>query len=79
MDPRIVMPFSTRALKRAFDAVADPADWRNPIDAMIPAGHRDVTAAAIDFYTATPASFADVDGDFFNVTAVGYRNGPAGP
>ena len=64
-------------LQRAFDAVADPTDWRNPIAARVSLARRDVTLAAIEFYTATKATVAFRGRDCL-VQSVGYRMGPAG-
>lgn len=73
-------------LKRAFDAVANPADWKAPIDARVT---RDVLARAnvtiedileaVEFFTATTATVSTPDmHGARSVRADGYRRGPAG-
>lgn len=81
------MPDNPR-LRAAFDAVADRADWRAPINVlvMVPADvlaeFRALISEAVEFYTATEPTFHawDRHGDQVEVRvgAVGYRNGPAG-
>jgi len=73
--------FTREELKAAFDKVADKADWRGPICAVIPAKDWPVTHAAIGFFCATDSNREVVDdhGEWLKVTAVGYRMGPAGP
>jgi hypothetical protein len=69
-------------LKLAFDCVANPRDWRAPVDAIVPNAPALKTAieAAVMFYTATPAIFHFTNRDgYVRVVAKGYRNGPAGP
>lgn len=76
-------------LHAAFDRVADPDDWRAPINAIVPEEELPVTLAAIEFFTATkgkaePSKWEVVppEGEVkkcVRVTAAGYRNGPAGP
>jgi len=64
-------------LKAAFDLVANSKDWKAPVDAVVPVAMDGVVAAAVEFYTATKASFAVVKGGL-RVSAAGYRAGPAG-
>lgn len=67
-------------LKELFDSVADPSDWRNPIDAVINLADFADIAEAVDFYTSTDIESVELlPGNKCRVTAVGYRNGPAGP
>lgn len=71
-------------MANAFDLVA-PSDWRAEIDAHVTGSAlaeqgltiRNV-AEAVEFYTATEATFVP-EGDGFRVKAAGYRAGPAGP
>jgi len=65
----------------AFRLVENRKDWKAPIDAKVDLRltnyHPEVFAWAIDFMTATPASWT-IDGDTLRVRAPGYRAGPAG-
>ena len=77
-------PDVVATLKPYFDAVADPADWRNPISAEVVStgdAHRvDLTIAAILWFTATPVKVITKEcGCCARLQSVGYRNGPAGP
>lgn len=65
-------------LKAAFDAVADPADWKNPIHAIVTADHLGITLDAIEFYTATQATVKAVNPGIYYVHSIGYHAGPAG-
>lgn len=85
--------YSEAELKTAFEAVETPGDWRAPIDAiltdaeLIEAGGWWCVFEAVGHYTATepklasrPAPPDDTSTRFLHhITAVGYRNGPAGP
>lgn len=72
--------YGREALDAAFKMVASAADWKAPIDAVVWATDRAIVAEAIEFFTATTATFerADECGKL-RVTSVGYRAGPAGP
>ena len=71
-------------LKKAFDLVKDPKNWKNPIAVFMEpdawymvAG---IFAEAIEFFTATKASCSLVDTGYgykMLVEAPGYYNGPA--
>ena len=65
-------------LKAAFDKVADPADWKNPIHAIVTGDHLKITLDAIDFYTATQATVKALNPGIYYVYSIGYRAGPAG-
>jgi len=66
-----------------FDRVRDQADWRAPIDCLVAAPDPEVRALiaeAVEFFTATPATFVPtIRRGVYRLTADGYRNGPAGP
>ena len=67
--------------RRVFDLVADPADWKAPIDAFIKYAWNispEAVNDAIVHFTATEASFIH-ETHGFHVKAEGYRKGPAGP
>lgn len=81
-------PMTPDKLKIAFDLVADPKDWRAPINAVVLVEARDAVgvtlgeiAAAIVHYTATkPDIFVlTVPAGAVVFRAEGYRAGPAGP
>lgn len=79
--------YTRKALEDAFDMVANPDDWRAPIDAHVTTTDiRDGSTikAAVAFFTGTEATIrleSDVDQETFelHVTALGYRMGPCGP
>lgn len=70
-------------MRNAFEAVQNPLDWRDRIDAIIPRDLYDITRQAVAFYTATELVEAPplgaIDPDHMRVVADGYRMGPAGP
>lgn len=67
-------------LRKVFDQVCDPDDWRAPIAVWMPGGVVMAVVAAIEFMTAThPRVDLDVNRMRYLVTSEGYRNGPAGP
>jgi len=79
---------SERAARRrrlAFEAVANPTDWRAPIDAVIDIDDLDLTTDAIHYYTGcevitTPVEYNDSGTvSKVQIDAAGYRFGPAGP
>jgi len=72
-------PLTSEELDReaAFRLVANPTDWKAPIDARVPADKLVAVVRAIAFYTATSATVTP-EGDVFRVTSIGYRSGPAG-
>lgn len=71
------------AHQEAFRLIENPVDWRAPIDALIEEKDYERCAEACVFFTATELeikSRISIGGrTMVNVTAVGYRNGPAGP
>lgn len=70
--------FTIEQLQDAFDTVKDREHWKNPIDAVIDAGQREVLSRAIPWYTGTEAEFHAIEGDpcKLRVTAPGYFAGP---
>ena len=71
-------PFTQAELEAAFDKVADPADWKNPIYKVV---HRDdvhVSVCAVRHFTAASVEVSEMWGDKFIVSSPGYRMGPAG-
>lgn len=71
--------FSKTQLDAAFSVVANRADWKAQIAAVVEAASLSVTLAAIEFFTATEgkAELLANTGRYY-VTSVGYRMGPAG-
>lgn len=73
--------YTKSELEAAFKKVQNADHWKNPIDATIPVADVDITAKAIEFFTATKASFfrvGGIDGKVrMRVTAPGYYAGPA--
>lgn len=67
-------------LEPYFNRVANPTDWKARIDAIIPEDDRFLTFQAIQFFTATDATFVRVPSQpgYLRVTSIGYRQGPAG-
>lgn len=66
-------------LSAAFDAVANPNDWKAPIDAWldIKSPHLALVFKAIIFFTATNPRCVEADGQRIRIQAAGYRAGPA--
>lgn len=70
---------TVRQMRMLFDAVCDSADWRAPIEALVPEGvDLDFLGEAIEHFTATTPIFRTIRGGVI-VKAAGYRAGPAGP
>jgi hypothetical protein len=79
-DKPIYHGLTERTLNRAFNAVADPDDWKAPIKtAHVTARDLTETCAAIVYYTSTwpKIDYCPATGGFW-VSADGYRTGPAG-
>jgi hypothetical protein len=75
--------FTRAQLKTAFDNVAEVGDWKAPIDAAVDVRYRNVTDAAIRFYTASTPQWTndplpELPAGNLRVRAKGYRAGPAG-
>lgn len=70
-------------MRSAFDQVCDPADWKAPIDCIVPVGAEQLYTQAIVFMTATYPNqnrCSDATGNpSWRLTSIGYRAGPAGP
>lgn len=73
-----------QTLQPAFNLVADPANWKNPIDRTIDLGDCEDPATflatikeSIEFYTATDGTVAQVGPTTYRITAPGYYAGPA--
>ena len=71
--------FSQDELEAAFKAVQAKTHWKDPIDAVVmDAGQIPVVTEAIIHFTATTPTFTALGFGRYQVTAAGYRNGPAG-
>lgn len=81
-DPRSQDAADKQAVLEAiFSVVANPRDWKAPIDVEI-ADHPtllEMIADAVVHFTATSAVFTPVRPGRVRVVAAGYRAGPAGP
>jgi hypothetical protein len=67
-------------MEKYFNMVANPNDWRAPIDAVIAMGKFMKCKAAVEFFTSTELIIVyESKGGKVRVQATGYRNGPAGP
>ena len=76
--------YTEEALSAAFDSVANPDDWRAPIEGYCAPEAAEIVTAAVECYTATvpeirgPLAIGRHAGKL-TVRAAGYRAGPAGP
>jgi hypothetical protein len=63
-----------------FDTVADPLNWKGPIDALVWLADDEVDdmAYAIEFFTATTPTITKAPLGGYHITAAGYAAGPAG-
>jgi len=68
-------------LQAAFDRVADPKDWRGPIDFQGDMTPEEAQASceAIRFFTACEPTLQELCAGGYRIKAEGYRAGPAGP
>jgi len=72
--------YTRRELHEAFEKVSNKDDWKDRIYAVVPVEDVAVVAQAIIFFTATKPKFKGLGlgCDSLEVTADGYRIGPAG-
>lgn len=60
-------------LREAFNLVADPADWKNPVDAVIPGDtDRSLIIDAVIHFTASVPVFETLPDGRLRVAAAGY-------
>jgi len=79
MDANVYKGFSEDQLKKAFDAVSDPEDWRGPIYARVPGEAVMACVAAVEFYTGTtPTVSLNMITMRYAIESEGYRAGPCG-
>jgi hypothetical protein len=63
-----------------FSMVCNSADWKSAIDASCRREDKENVAKAIEFFTATDASFSEMrppSEGWVRVQSIGYRAGPA--
>jgi hypothetical protein len=76
--PEHATGYRQEQLAAAFDRIRNARDWKAPIRAVIPAAERPVVEQAVRWFTETAPVFAPIQGgDRLEVTAPGYRLGPA--
>ena len=81
----MVNGYTVNELRKAFDMVANPDDWKDVIDAWIEPEDWGMVATAIEFMTASEPWIAEQKDDkesgvtILRIQGRGYRNGPAGP
>jgi len=69
-------------IRRVFDSLADPEDWRAPISRWIPHDIVGIAQVAVEYFTCTELKVVagpQALTGYVLVQADGYRNGPAGP
>ena len=80
---KIMTHYTHQQLDEMFKRVANPDDWRAPIDCVVgSAGEMMLATAAIVFFTGTQPDIAVASGGerpHYRLTSVGYREGPCGP
>ncbi|MDR2142540.1 MAG: hypothetical protein LBR11_12305 [Deltaproteobacteria bacterium] len=64
--------FSLDQLRSAFESVANKADWKGPIDALVQADQVKMVAEAIDFFAGCRPTYAPAANGQVRVRAVGY-------
>lgn len=73
--------FTIADLRKTFEALQNPDDWRSPIDAWIPRQLYEIARVAVDYFTATSLDVVGgpqpISGKIL-VHSDGYRMGPAG-
>jgi hypothetical protein len=61
INPETVTIYSRAELREAFEMVEDPTNWKNPIDAAIPAYMHDAVEQAVIFYAGCHPTFTEVN------------------
>lgn len=64
--------------RKAFDQVCDPADWRGPIDCLVPWRLAILYTQAVEFMTGIAPSCEQVGEEWVRICCCGYRLGPRG-
>ena len=72
--------YSVEDMRKVFEKIEDPTNWKNEINALIPHHLFGIAADAVEFYTATKLEVVGgpepLTGRIL-VHAPGYYNGPA--
>ena len=66
--------FTQEQLQDGFRKVANPSNWKMPIDAEIDPKDRDVVARAVPFMTGGDVHFEELPSGRLRVTGPGYYN-----
>ena len=71
--------YSHDEMEKAFSAVEDSFHWKGEVNADVSFKDLGVTAAAIEYFTATPTFVVstDYDNEVCTIHADGYWKGPA--
>jgi len=77
MDDQVVdlvngRPVTRGMLLAAFNKVADPENWKNPINAVIPLKDRNIVDRAIKYFAGSVAKFSWCGNNSWYVKANGY-------
>jgi len=64
--------YTREQLSEAFNKVANPANWKYPIDAVIPKADLDVTETAVTFFAGCSVEVVEDRGDEVRIQAIGY-------
>lgn len=68
----------TALMQFAFDQVCNKADWKAPIDCVVPYELANVYMQAIEFMTGVKPEAEQTKLGDFRLTCCGYRLGPCG-
>ncbi len=78
-DTQMYKGFPLNSIEAAWKQIADPQDWKGPIDIAVPGESVSLAVAAIQFYTATtPTMRLELNSMQYLLSSPGYRMGPAG-
>ena len=64
-------------LRRTWNEVKNPGDWKAEVSALVPLHRADAVEAAIVYFTATEVKRTEVIDGKILLESVGYRRGPA--
>lgn len=64
--------------RKAFDQVCDPADWRGPINCVVPWRLANLYMQAIEFMTGVAPECSREGDEWARLRCCGYRLGPCG-
>jgi hypothetical protein len=68
-------PVTRGELRAAFDLVADPTDWKNPINAVVDPDEQTkvMIYEAVRFFTGCTPKFTRLSANRYRVTTSGFR------